>query len=79
MGFGKLADLFFGDGYMAGVSSSGMLKFVFVYGLSGLVPIGFLVVSVMQEFAVSKIVVLGFLLLFLFYSGSRKKTRGKTK
>jgi len=77
MGFGKLADLFFGDGYMAGVSSSGRLKFVFVYGLLGVVPMAFLVVSVMQEFAVPKIVVLGFLLLFLLYSGSRKKPRDK--
>jgi hypothetical protein len=73
MGFGKLADLFFGDGYMAGVNSSVGLKFVFVYGLLGLVPIAFLAVSIMQEFAVPKIVVLVFLLLLLVYSGSRKK------
>jgi len=33
MGFGKLADLFFGSGYMAGVNSSVGLKVVFVYGL----------------------------------------------
>jgi hypothetical protein len=33
MGFGKLADLFFGSGYMAGVNSSVGLKIVFVYGL----------------------------------------------
>ena len=75
IGFGKLADLFFGDGYMVGVSSSGVLKLVFVYGLLGVVPIGFLVVSLTQEFAASKIVVLGFLLLLLFYSGSRKTPR----
>lgn len=73
MGFGKLADLFFGDGYMIGVSSSGKLKAVFVYGLLGAVPIGFLAVSVMQEFAVSKVVLLSLLLLLLLYSGSRKK------
>jgi hypothetical protein len=75
MGFGKLADLFFGDGYMIGVNSSGALKVAFVYGLLGVVPVGFLVVSLMQEFAASKIVVLSFLLLLLFYSGSRKKRR----
>jgi hypothetical protein len=73
MGFGKLSDLFFGDGYMAGVNSSVALKLVFVYGVLGLVPIIFLTVSIMQEFAVSKIVVLAFLLLLLVYSGSRKK------
>ena len=75
MGFGKLADLFFGDGCMVGVSSSGVLKLVFVYVLLGVVPIGFLVVSLTQEFAASKIVVLGFLLLLLYYSGSRKTPR----
>ncbi len=73
MGFGKLADLFFGDGYMIGVSSSGKLKAVFAYGLLGAVPIGFLAVSLTQEFAASKIVVLALLLLFLVYSGSRNK------
>jgi hypothetical protein len=74
-GFGKLADLFFGSGYMAGVNSSVGLKVVFVYGLLGLVPIGFLAVSIMQEFAASKISVLVFLLLLLFYSGISKKLR----
>jgi hypothetical protein len=73
MGFGKLSDLFFGNGYMAGVNSSVGLKLIFVYGLLGLVPIAFLAVSIIQEFAASKIVVLGFLLLLLLYSGSRKK------
>jgi hypothetical protein len=75
MGFGKLADLFFGDGSMVGVSSSWMLKLVFVYGLLGIVPIIFLAVSVIQEFAAYKIAVLVLLFLFLFYSGSRKKPR----
>jgi hypothetical protein len=73
MGFGKLADLFFGSGYMAGVNSSLSLKIVFVYGLLGIVPIAFLVVSIMQEVAVTKIAVLAVLLLLLFYSGSRRK------
>ena len=71
-GFGKLADLFFGSGYMAGVGSSLMLKIIFVYGLLGIVPIGLLAVSLIQEFAVTKIAVLAVLLLLLFYSGSRK-------
>jgi len=71
MGFGKLADLFFGSNSMAGVNSSRSLKIIFVYGLLGAVPIGFLVVSFMQEFAVTKIAVLAFLLFFLLYSGSR--------
>jgi hypothetical protein len=75
MGFGKLADLFFGSGYMAGVGSSVKYKIVFAYGLLGLVPLVSLAVSIMQEFAVTKIAVLALLLLLLFYSGSRRKPR----
>ncbi len=75
MGFGKLSDLFFGSGYMAGVNSSVGLKFVFGYGLLGLVPMVFLAASIIQEFAVSKIVVLVFLLLILLYSGTGKRPR----
>jgi hypothetical protein len=75
MGFGKLADLFFGSGYMAGVNSSFGLKIVFVYGLLGIVPIVFLAFSIMQGFAVTKIAVLAFLLLLLLYSGIRKKPK----
>ena len=73
MGFGKLSDLFFGRGYMAGVKSSAGLKVVFVYGLLGLIPIGFLAVSIMQAFSAPKIAVLVFLLLLLIYSGVSKK------
>ena len=73
LGFGKLADLFFGSGYMAGVNSSVRLKIAFVYGLLGLVPMVFLAFSIMQEFATSKIGVLAFLLFLLLYSGTRKK------
>ena len=75
MGFGKLSDLFFGSGYMAGVNSSMIVKFVFGYGLLGIVPMIFLAVSIVQEFAVSKIAVLVFLLLILVYSGTRKRPR----
>jgi len=75
MGFGNLSDLFFGSGYMASVNSSVGLKFVFGYSLRGLVPIIFLAVSIIQEFAVSKIAVLVFLLLILLYSGTKKKPR----
>jgi hypothetical protein len=74
-GFGKLADLFFGSGYMAGVKSSTGLKAFFVYGLLGLVPMGFLAVSVVQDFALTKIAVLVFLLLLLLSSGVSKKLR----
>jgi hypothetical protein len=73
MGFGKLADMFFGDGYMFGVNSSILLKIVFVYGLLGLVPLVFLIFSIINEFTIFKIGVLALLLILLFYSGSRKK------
>ena len=75
MGFGKVSDLFFGSGSMAGVNSSLTLKIIFVYISLGVVPIAFLAFSLMQEFAVTKIGVLAVLLLFLFYSGSRRKPR----
>jgi len=75
MGFGKLADLFFGEGYMAGVNSSLTLKIIFVYILLGIIPIAFVAVSILQEFAVTKIAVLALLLVLLFYSGSRRKSR----
>jgi hypothetical protein len=45
----------------------------FVYGLLGMVPIGFLAVSITQKFAASKIAVLMFLLLLLFSSVVKKK------
>jgi hypothetical protein len=75
MGFGKLADLFFGSGHMAGVNSSLGLKIVFGYGLLGIVPIVFLAVSIIEEFAVTKIVVLALLLVILLYSGIRRKPK----
>jgi hypothetical protein len=75
MGFGKLADLFFGSGRMAGVNSSLGLKIVFAYGLLGAVPIAFLAVSIMQEFAAIKIAVLALLLVLLLYSGIRRKPK----
>ena len=75
MGFEKLADLFFGEGYMAGVNSSLTLRIIFVYGLLGIVPIVFLSVSIIQEFTLIKIAVLALLLFLLSYSGSRRKPK----
>jgi hypothetical protein len=75
MGFGKLSDLFFGSGYMVGVNSSLPLKIIFVYILLGVVPIAFLAFSIMQGFAVNKLAFLAVLMLLLFYSGSRRKSK----
>lgn len=78
MGFGKLADLFFGSGRMVDVNSSLGLKIVVAYGLLGAVPIIFLAVSIVEEFAVTKIVVLALLLVLLLYSGIRRKPKYKS-
>jgi hypothetical protein len=75
MGFGKLSDLFFGSGRMAGVNSSRGLKIVFGYGLLGIFPIVFLGLSIMDEFAAAKIAVLALLLVILLFSGIRSKTK----
>jgi hypothetical protein len=75
MGFGKLADLFFGSGHMAGLNSSIGLKIVFGYGLLGIVPIVFLTISIMEEFAAAKIAVLALLLVILLFSGIRRKPK----
>jgi len=75
MGFGKLSDLFFGSGRMAGVNSSRGYKVFFAYGLLGLVPLVFLVVSIMRELVATKIAVLALLLVLLIYSGVPRKPK----
>jgi hypothetical protein len=75
MGFGKLSDLFFGSGHIIGVNSSMILKVIFGYGLLGIVPMIFLAVSIIHEFAISKIAVLFLILLMLIYSAIRKRQR----
>jgi hypothetical protein len=60
---------------MAGVNSSLTLKIIFVYILLCIAPIAFLSISIIQEFAVTKIAVLALLLLLLSYSGSRRKPK----
>jgi hypothetical protein len=75
IGFGKLADLFFGNGYMIGVDSSLTLRIFFVYILMSIVPIALLTVSIIQGLAATKAVLFAVLLLLFLYSGSRRKTR----
>lgn len=75
IGFGKLADLFFGNGYMIGINSSLTLRIFFVYILMSIVPIALLIVSIIQGLAATKVVLLAVLLLLFLYSGSRRKTR----
>lgn len=75
IGFGKLADVFFGNGYMIGVNSSSTLRIFFVYILMSVVPIALLAVSIIQGLAATKVVLLAVLLFLFLYSGSRRKTR----
>jgi hypothetical protein len=75
MGFGKLADLFFGQGYTAGVNSSLLLRIIFVYVILGIVPITFLAISIIQDFVATKIVFLALLLILISYGGNRRKTK----
>ena len=68
-GFGRLSAWFFGKRELKDLTNKTALSFVaFIYCLLSPIPIGFLTVSLIQEFAVSKIVMLLFLLTFSFYS-----------
>jgi hypothetical protein len=60
---------------MIGVGSSSTLKIFFVYGLLGIVPIGLLTVSLIEEFAVIKIAVLAVLLLLLFTAAAENPNK----
>ena len=75
-GWGKLAALFFKEGDTENFGTSIGLKLApLTYGLLSLIPLIFLIISIVQGFTVFKIVVLLLLLLVSFYSGfiSRKK------
>ena len=77
LGWGKLSALLFKKGKIEDFSKSTGIKIApFTYGLLTLIPLVLIIISLFQEFTVLKIVVLFFLLLVSFYSGtiSRKKT-----
>jgi hypothetical protein len=76
MGFGKLSELVFGKAELGGVSPRTLLTLlIVVYSLLTVVPTVFLTLSINQEYALSKIAVLTFLLLILFYSAATKRKR----
>ncbi|MFC1902771.1 hypothetical protein ACFLX4_01720 [Chloroflexota bacterium] len=82
MGWGKLSALFFKKGNIDEFNSGVGLKLApITYGLLALIPIIAIVISIVQEFTVSKIVVLLLLLSASFYSGtiSRKKACASCK
>ncbi len=75
-GWGKLSALLFKKGKIEDFSKSLGIKVApITYGLLTLIPLVLIIISLFQEFTVLKIVVLVFLLLISFYSGtiSRKK------
>jgi len=76
MGWGKLSALLSKEGDIEDFSNSIGLKVApLSYGLLTLIPLIFIVISIFQEFLVSKLVVLVLLLAISFYSGTagRKK------
>ena len=82
IGWGKLSALFFKKGNIKNFGKGTGLKLApFTYGILSAIPIIFVIISIFQEFAVSKLVVLILLLLVAFYSGSigRKKSCAKCK
>ena len=81
MGWGKISALLFEKGDIEDFSDSIGIKIApLVYGLLSIVPIILIIISIFQEFLISKAVVLILLLLISFYSGiSRKKTCSKCK
>ena len=80
MGFGRLGAWFFGKRELEDLKNKTALAFVgLIYCLLSPIPIVFLSVSLVQEFAVSKIVALLFLLIISVYSlATWRKTKRKT-
>ena len=81
MGFGRLGACFFGKRELKDLKNKTALAFVvFIYCLLSPISIGFLIVSLSQEFAVFKIVLLLFLLTISRYSSItwRKPSERKT-
>jgi hypothetical protein len=69
IGIGKLPELFFTKGGTANVNKRAMKQFPFVYLLLSLVPIVFIVISLLDTITIFKITVLILLLIFSVYSG----------
>jgi len=77
VGWGKLSALFFKKGSIEKFSTGLGIKLApFTYGLLTLIPVVLIIISVIQKFDTSKIIVLILLILISFYSGaiSRKKS-----
>ena len=69
IGIGKLPALFFSKGGTANVNKRAMRQFPFVYFLLSLVPLVFIVISILESITIIKITLLILLLTFSIYSG----------
>lgn len=82
MGWGKLSARFFKKGNIEKFSTNIGIKLApLTYGLLSLIPLILIVISLIQKFALLKIIVLFLLLLVSFYSGAigRKKNCANCK
>jgi hypothetical protein len=76
MGFSKLSELVFGKAELGGLTAPTLLRLlIVVYVVLTIVPIMFLIVSISQGYAASKIAVLVFLLLISVSSAITKRKR----
>ena len=79
-GWGKLSALFFKKGNIENFSTSFGVKIApFVYGSLTIIPLVFIVISLIQEFTSTKIIVLVLLILISIYSGGIGRTKGCRK
>jgi hypothetical protein len=77
IGWGKLAALMFKQGSVDRFGTSVMIKIApMVYGLLSLIPLGFIIVALVQDVTVAKIVVLVLLVAMVAYSGSIGRKKG---
>lgn len=82
LGWGKLSALFFKRGDIEKFNVSvGQKLAPLTYSILSVIPIVFIVTSIVQELSITKVTVLILLLLISFYSGtiSRKKTCAECK
>lgn len=77
IGWGKFSAVFFNKGNIEEFSTGIAVKLApITYGLLAIVPIILIVISVFQQFAVSKIIALVLLLSVSFYSASIGRKKG---
>ena len=80
LGWGKLAGVFFKKGDIEKFGTSSGIKFApAVYGFLSLMPLILIIISLFQEFLISKVIVLILLLGVSLYSGTIARKKGCMK